>query len=232
MTRRSKSNKQWQNQIRLIAVSEISKAFKRAAIIQRVKDNIKKEGRVVTGGLVSPESSGSLEPARDDLFLTRKDKRKAISVRVYKVDNTTGLPSSIRVTTNVSRNHIDKKYWRLSTESPKGGFNVNEEGVDGITEWIKARATTIPFTTPSNGRGSDKPLNPNNPIEVQRLAFVISRSIRKRGIATRSSFDEPFYNRRTGVLATMRKSRVAVENRLVVLLGEQVADTISDNLFR
>ena len=65
------SRKQIQNRVRLIVVSEYSKAFRKEGIVKKIIERTKQQGRVVTGNLINPEKSESIYPSRDDLFLTK-----------------------------------------------------------------------------------------------------------------------------------------------------------------
>lgn len=204
------TRKQYQNRIRLIAVAEIAKQFRKAGIINAIVGKIKGSGLIVSGGLSNPNESGSLTPRRDDLFLAREDGKKAVSVRVYKISQ--GIPSSITIRTNI-RFGVAEKYFRLTKRSPSGGWNVSEEGFSRLKAWI--------VNSKANFKIDGKTLDKSKGYEVSKLAFVIKRSIQRNGLRKRYDFDNPFYYKNRGVLATLVKAQQNINDRLTDLFTEQ-----------
>lgn len=212
MTRR-----QYENQIRLIAVSETSKAFRKSGIIDAIVKIAKEKNHIASGNLINPLESNSITPNADDRWLVRK-KGRAIMVRVYKVVQ--GVPASIRIKTKVKYG-VDEKYYQLTTHSPKGKWFPNEEGINRLEDWIKQKsARGVSFTLPNRGKGRGKErkrMDPSNPVDVGRVAFAIANGIKKNGIKNRSNFFNPFEYKRTGVAATLNKAELKINDRLTDL---------------
>lgn len=212
MTRR-----QYENQIRLIAVSETSKAFRKSAIIDAIIKIAKEKNHIASGNLINPLESNSITPNADDRWLVRK-KGRAIMVRVYKVVQ--GVPASIRIKTKVQYG-VDEKYYQLTTHSPKNKWFPNEDGISRLEDWIKQKsARGMSFTLPNRGKGRKndrKRMDPSNPVDVGRVAFAIANGIKKNGIKNRSNFFNPFEYKRTGVAATLNKAELKINDRLTDL---------------
>lgn len=227
------TRKQYENQIRLIAVSETSKAFRKSAIISAIVKIAKEKNHIASGNLINPLVSDSITPNADDRWLVRKNKR-AIMVRVYKIVQ--GVPASIRIKTQVKYG-VDEKYYQLTTHSKKEKWFPSEDGINRLEDWIKqksARGTS--FYLPNRGKGRKnerKNIDPNNPIEVGRVAFAIANGIKKNGIKNRSNFFNPFNYKRTGVAATLNKAELKINDRLTDLFtseGTLSIDRIIDTL--
>jgi hypothetical protein len=211
------TRKQYENQIRLIAVSETSRAFRKSAIIKSIIKIAKEKNHIASGNLINPLESNSITPNADDRWLVRKNKR-AVIVRVYKIVQ--GVPASIRIKTQVKYG-VDEKYYQLTTHSTKKMWFPNEDGINRLEDWLKqksARGTS--FTLPSRGKGrknENKRMDPNNPVDVGRVAFAIANGIKKNGIKNRSNFFNPFNYKRTGVAATLNKAELRINDRLTDL---------------
>lgn len=211
------TRKQYENQIRLIAVSETSKAFRKSAIIKAILKIAKQKNHIASGNLIDPVKSNSIIPNADDRWLVRKNKR-AVIVRVYKIVQ--GVPASIRIKTQLKYG-VDERYYQLSTSSPKNKWFPNEDGINRLEDWIKqksARGTS--FTLPNRGKGrksEQKKMDANNPIHVGRVAFAIANGINKNGIKNRSNFLNPFEYKNSGVRATLNKAEIKINDRLTDL---------------
>lgn len=203
--------KQYQNRIRLIAVAEISKQFRKAGIIEAIRKKVRNSGLVVSGGLANPERSGSLIPTRDDLFLTRRDGKRAVDVKVHNLSQ--GIPENVSILTNVEFG-VSPRYYRLTERSPKGGWKIGREGINNIKQWITR--SKVEFTV--GGKRLDK----SNNTQVTKLAFAIRNKIQRKGLSKRYDFDNPFYYKNRGVKATLEKAQVNINNRLTDLFTEQV----------
>lgn len=215
------TRKQWQNRIRLIAVSEIIKEFRRSGIIKQIIKRAKEKDHIASGNLINPEKSNSLIPNRDDRFLTRRDQKRAISVRVYKVVQ--GIPSSITIRTNISYG-VDEKYYFLTEKSPAVKWHPNERGIDNLEKWVKQKAGRgKQFYLPSRGRKTieqKKVMDPNNPKDVIRVTFAIAKGLAKNGIK-KSSFANAFEYKKNGVYATLVKAETNINNRLTLLVEQE-----------
>lgn len=209
------TRKQYENQIRLIAVSETSRAFRKAGIIKAIIDIAKKKNHIASGNLINPLESNSITPNADDRWLVRKNKR-AIMVRVYKIVQ--GVPASIRIKTQLKYG-VDEKYYQLTTHSKKNKWFPGN--IDALEDWIKQKsARGLSFKLPNRGKGrgkETKKMDPNNPIDVGRVAFAIANGIKKNGIKNRSNFFNPFEYKRTGVAATLNKAELKINDRLTDL---------------
>ena len=122
------TRKQYENQIRLIAVSETSRAFRKSAIIKTIVKIAKQKNHIASGQLVNPSESNSITPNADDQWLVRGN-RKAVIVRVYSVKQ--GVPSSIRIKTQLKYG-VDERYYQLTTDSKKKKWFPNEEGINRL----------------------------------------------------------------------------------------------------
>ncbi len=220
------TRKQYENQIRLIAVSETSRAFRKSAIIKAIVKIAKQKNHIASGMLVNPSESNSITPNADDRWLV-PNKKKSVIVRVYSIKE--GVPSSIRIKTQLEYG-INEKYYQLTTHSKKKKWFPNRDGIDKLEDWIKQKSSRgISFTLPSRGKGRKKetrPMNPSNPIDVGRVAFAIANGIAKNGIKNRSNFFNPFEYKNTGVKATLNKAELRINDRLTELFTSQATISI------
>ena len=220
------TRKQYENQIRLIAVSETSRAFRKSAIIKTIVKIAKQKNHIASGQLVNPSESNSITPNADDQWLVRGN-RKAVIVRVYSVKQ--GVPSSIRIKTQLKYG-VDERYYQLTTDSKKKKWFPNEEGINRLENWIKQKsARGISFDLPSRGKDrkeAKKRMDSSNPIDVSRVAFAIANGIRKNGIKNRSNFFNPFKYKNTGVRATLDKAELKINDRLTELFTSEATISI------
>ncbi len=220
------TRKQYENQIRLIAVSETSRAFRKSAIIKAIVKIAKQKNHIASGQLVNPSESNSITPNADDQWLVRGG-RKAVIVRVYSVKQ--GVPSSIRIKTQLKYG-VDERYYQLTTDSKKKKWFPNEEGIDRLENWIKQKsARGVSFDLPSRGKDrkeAKKRMDSSNPIDVSRVAFAIANGIRKNGIKNRSNFFNPFKYKNTGVRATLEKAELKINDRLTELFTSEATISI------
>ena len=223
------TRKQYKNQIRLIAVSETSRAFRKSAIIKAIVKIAKQKNHIASGQLVNPSESNSITPNADDKWLVSNGK-KAVIVRVYGIKE--GVPSSVRIKTQLKYG-VDEKYYQLTTHSkklkpfPSGSGLVS---IDRLEDWIKQKSSRgLSFTLPSRGQGRKKetrPMDPSNPIDVGRVAFAIANGIKKNGIKNRSNFFNPFEYKNTGVRATLSKAETRINDRLTELFTSEATISI------
>lgn len=223
------TRKQYENQIRLIAVSETSRAFRKSAIIKAIVKIAKQKNHIASGKLTNPSESNSIIPNADDRWLVRNNK-KAVIVRVYGIKE--GVPSSVRIKTQLEYG-VDEKYYQLTTHSkklkpfPSGNGLVS---IDRLEDWIKQKSSRgLSFKLPSRGKGRKKetrPMDPSNPIDVGRVAFAIANGIKKNGIKNRSNFFNPFEYKNTGVKATLTKAEARINDRLTELFTSEATISI------
>lgn len=220
------TRKQYENQIRLIAVSETSRAFRKSAIIKAIVKIAKQKNHIASGRLINPSESNSITPNADDRWLVR-DTKKAIIVRVYNIKQ--GVPSSVRIKTQLEYG-VDEKYYQLTTHSKKKKWFPSREGIDALEDWIKQKsARGLSFKLPNRGKGRKKetrPMDPSNPIDVGRVAFAIANGIKKNGIKNRSNFFNPFEYKNTGVKATLTKAETRINDRLTELFTSEATISI------
>lgn len=228
------SRKQIQNRVRLIVVSEYSKAFRKAKIVERTIARAKQQGRVAAGNLINPEESESMFPARDDLFLTKlkssKFKLKSrvpVSVRIYKVykEMPVDLNIKIQVPGELSPHYRETSSLTLNVKRRK---RIGETGIDSIKDWIKNKMSRgVSFDIPKSSNGKSKGrLSPNDEVNIGRLAFGIANKIFERGLKTRTDFDKPFQE----IGSVMNKAKIITEKRVKLLMTEQ-AIPIMQNAF-
>lgn len=220
------TRKQYENQIRLIAVSETSKAFRKSAIIKAIVKIAKEKNHIASGMLINPSESNSITPNADDQWLVRKDK-KSIIVRVYNIKQ--GVPSSVRIKTQLIYG-VDEKYYQLTTHSEKKKWFPNEEGINRLEDWVRQKSSRgVSFKLPNRGSNRKKEtrsMDPTNPIHVSRVAFAIANGIKKNGIKNRSNFFNPFEYKNTGVRATLNKAEARINDRLTDLFTTEATISI------
>ena len=73
----------------------------------------------------------------------------------------------------------------------------------------------------ANFKIGGKALDKSKDHEVSKLAFVIKRSIQRKGLRKRYDFDNPFYYKNRGVEATLAKAQQNINDRLTNLFTEQ-----------
>ena len=228
------SRKQIQNRIRLIVVSEYSKAFRKEGIVKKVIERAKQQGKVVTGDLINPEKSESMYPSRDDLFLTKlkslKFKVKSrvpVSVRVYKVYKE--VPVDVKVKIQVPGG-LSPQYSQISSLANNQTRNwfPSESGIDSIKNWIRikmSKGTVFKVPKSSNGK-SRGTLSSGDEVNIARLAFGIANKINERGLNPdyKTDLDRPFKD----IGSVMNKAKVITEQRVQLLMVEQTIPIIEN----
>ncbi len=222
-----KSRKQYENQIRLIVVAETIKEFKKSAIIKSIVDNAKSLNLIASERLVNPSWSKSITPASDDRWLI-PGKRKAVIVRVY--NNKSGIPSTIRIVTQITGGYVDRRYYQLTDESKGKKFGVSEEGVERIKNWIKQKAARGKTWKLKKGN-KIRVANVNKPADIQKLAFFIARKIRKKGI-TSTGFTNPFKDSRKGITPTLDRAEIRINKRLTDLFADETVINVDRLMLR
>lgn len=231
------SRKQIQNRVRLIVVSEYSKAFRKAKIVERVIERAKQDNKVAFGNLINPEKSESMFPARDDLFLTKvkssKFKLKSrvpVSVRIYKVYRE--MPVDLRVRIQVP-GELSPQYAQTSSleKNLTRNWFPSESGIDSIKSWIKQKISMgVSFDIPKSSNGKDRGvLSASDDVNVGRLAFGIANKMNDRGLHPdyKTDFDKPFYE----ISSVMNKAKIITEKRVKLLMVEQAIPMMEDALF-
>ena len=203
------SEAQYKNRVKVIAVGAISKEFKRSAIIKKIVARIKSQGLVATGELSNPQATASILPTRDDRFLIAKD---SVVVKTAKIGpNKTPIATEIRVKITYGLN--EEKYFYLTEGSPNKKWFPN---VGKIESWIRIKKQRgLGFTE------LDKEW------KIRSTAFLIARSISKKGIEKRD-FLRPFDDKRTGVKASLARAEQKVTERLFDLYGTTLTDIQND----
>lgn len=175
------SPKQIQNLIKVVVVAALAKEFRKSQIIKRILENVKKNDQIASGSLSRPDVTGSITPSADDRWLIKPD---AVLVKVItKNKKVVGATVKLNI-----RYGIEPQYFWLSNKSP------NEKWwPDGykIEEWIKMKAAKGKRFTIKR-RGDERTMNPSNASEVASVAYLISRSISRKGIK-KTNLTDPFY---------------------------------------
>ena len=210
----ARSAKQYENEIKVIVVAALSREFKRSAIIDKVVAKAKSLNQVATKGLVNPSATASIIPYRNDRWLTEKN-----SVLVKVTNMKYGVPNLVRITLNLKYGLAEEYYW-LTKESPRAVWKPNGSQ---ILNWIKAKGDRGNFTY--NG----KPLNTLKEYQVKSVAFLISRSIGRKGIKKTDLFN-PFKDKKSGVEATVNKSLPNIYGRISDLYGASIEESVIEML--
>jgi len=195
---------QFKNKVKVITVARVGAEFKKAKIIKSILDSAKANGHVATGQLTTPSQSRSLTPFSDDRWLIRKDAVKVSAVALpNKEYAVTGL--TIRV-----RFGLNGKYQNLSQAFSEGKKWFPP--VNAIARWIRAK----------KGQGEFSDVSDKN---VRKVAFAIALKQEQNGIK-RTNFANRFFDRRTGVQATLNKGLRATEKRLDTLYATSIERSI------
>lgn len=195
---------QFNNRVKVIAVARVGAEFKKARIISRIIAAAKNEGHVATGKLTTPEKSRSLTPFSDDRWLIRKD---AVRVRSVELPSKEFAVLSIRF--NI-RYGLNGKYQNLSQSFASGKKWFPP--VNAIARWIRVKKGQGEFSNVA-----DK--------DVKKVAFAIARKQENKGIK-KTNFASAFFDRRTGVKATLRKGVKGMNKRLDELYAASVENSI------
>lgn len=166
------SKKQYENFVRTITVAAVAKQFKKAKIVERLVKRAISDGKIATGGLSRPDLTNSVIPTRDDRWLLSKD---SVIINIGKVDE--GLPKSISVELNVSFG-TDPDY-AFTRKDINADYPLKFPNINRIKTWIKAKSDRglMSFSY------KNKPADLNNEKVVNRIAYLISRKIKKEGIS-------------------------------------------------
>lgn len=183
------SRRAFENRVRVIAVAKIGSAFRRARIVERIIASARSNNHIATGKLVSPRKTRSITPFSDDRWLIRKD---AIRVRALKLPSNQYIVSDLRVKLRYGLNY---RYLALASYTPKS----KAASTEAIARWIRNKGASGGF---KNSKGGALNLSSNK--QVNSLAFVIARSIRKKGVK-KTSFANHFINKTNGVEATLNR---------------------------
>lgn len=213
---------QIRNQVKVIVVAALAKEFRKAEIIKRIIAIAKKEDHIATGALIRPDATGSINPSADDRWLISPDSVKVFVSKGKTIVN--GI--SVRVKLKYG---VEPQYFWLSGKSPGKKWWPNG---DRIEEWIRQKARKGKSFTIKE-RGGERSMDPNSASDVNRVAFVISRSIARKGIK-KTGLTDPFFGDR-GVLKTANKAVAAYTARIYQLFGSvitQQQEQIFTNLLK
>lgn len=200
----------FENRVKVIAVAKIGNAFKKAQIVNRIIQSAKAQNHIATGKLTTPKSSRSIIPFSDDRWLVRKD---AITVRAVSLPSGQYMVSKFRVRLRYGLNF---RYQALASYTPKQKVASHS----AIAQWIVSKGERGGFK-----HSSGRPLNLTNKNEVNSLAYVIARSIRRKGVR-KTSFANHFMNRQTGVEATLNRGMRDFMARLDQLYATSIETSI------
>lgn len=199
-----RSPKQIQNMIKVIVVAALAKEFRKSEIIKRIIKNAKKNDHIATGGLIRPDVSGAIDPSADDKWLIKPD---SVIVRVISTGS-----QVVGVTVRLNIKHgVEPQYFWLSGKSPDKKWWPNGERIE---EWIKLKARRGKVFTITE-RGVKRNMDPSNISDVNRVSYVISRSIAKKGIK-KTDLTDPFYGDK-GVLKSVERARKTYTARIYEL---------------
>lgn len=201
---------QIRNQVKVIVVAALAKEFRKSQIIKRIIAIAKKEDHIATGALVRPDMSGAITPSRDDRWLIKPD---AVQVFVSK-GKTTINGISVRIKIEYG---VEPQYFWLSNKSPNKKWWPNGYKIE---EWIRLKAARGK-TFRIKERGGERTMDPSNPSDVNRVAFVISRSLAKKGIR-KTGLTDPFFGEH-GVLKTVNRAVARYTARIYELFGTIIA---------
>lgn len=210
----ARSAKQYENQIKVIIVAALIREFKKSAIIDKVVAKAKSLNQVATKGLINPSATASIIPYRNDGWLTDKN-----SVSVKVADIKYGVPNLVRITLKLKYGLAEEYYW-LTKESPK---SIWRPSGNQIINWIKAKGDRGNFLYNGN------PLNTSKEYQVKSVAFIISRSIGRKGIKKTDLFN-PFKDKRSGVEATVNKALPNIYGRISDLYGASIEESVVEML--
>lgn len=199
-----RSPKQIENQIRVIVVAALAKEFRKSQIIKRIIAIAKKNDHIATGALIKPSATASITPSSDDRWLIKRD---AVQVKVMKGKS---LPSGVLVRLKIEFG-IEPQYFWLSERSPDKRWWPNGTAIEN---WIKLKARRGKRFYIKQ-RGGEKVMDPGNPSDVSRVAYVISRHLAANGIK-KTGLTEPFYGD-YGVYSTMRRAKSRYQARIYEL---------------
>jgi len=206
----ARSAKQYENQIKIVIVAQLSKQFRRAAIVDKIVARAESLNQVASKGLVSPESSKSIIPSRNDRWLINKN-----SVIVKVGSMMYGVPEFVSIRINLEYG-LSKEYFWLTRESPRVAWRP-----DGakIVNWIKSKGDRGGFTY------KGKRLDVSDDRKVRAVSYAISKGIERKGIKKTSLFN-PFNNKRSGVEATVDKAFPAIYERMNLLYGVELESAV------
>lgn len=213
------SSKQIANRVRTVTAFAVIKEFRRSKIIENIVKSAQANGHIATGDLISPESSNSIVPFRDDLWLTpRKGVKQIIKVRVYQTKF--GMPSTINVTVNLGDYGIHKRYSALSKEqvpvhNRNQDYSSFDKGdmIERIIHWMEYKMDRGHRFYYSVKKGETKVLSQGDEIYKPTAAFAIMRSLASKG-PDKTNFAKAFNDSRYGVQATLRRAIPIVEDRI------------------
>lgn len=179
----ARTKRQYENEIRTIVVAKVANEFRRAKLVSQVISNAKNNGQVVTGGLISPDTSGSIFPSADDKWLINRD---SVSVEVGSIDKLTKLPLEVRVEVDIEYG-LNYKYWWLSTESGQKSWKP-----DGwkIENWVENKMRKGKQFYIINPNGTRRPAQ-QNAMDRNRVSYMVFRKISEKGI-DKTNLTDPF----------------------------------------
>lgn len=217
------SKRQYENFIRTIVVAAVAKEFRRAKIVEGIVKRAKADGKVATGGLIRPDVTGSIIPTRDDRWLLDK---KSVQVNVGRV--VYNVPLKISVELNIEYGtDPDYVFTRSDTDAqwPRGTF----PDVNKIKTWIVAKTSRGLL----NFKYRNKPLDVSNEKQIERVAYVVGRSISRKGVNRKykSDYFKPVKNQVQKVLeAGISKASDRIIEKYQEELYSSVINTIDTNV--
>lgn len=204
---------QFRNRVKTIVVAKVSNEFKRAAIVKRILENAKDKGHVSTGKLTNPSGSRSITPFSDDRWLIRKD---AVRISVVELPSRQYMVSNIRVTVRYGLNY---RYQQLASYTAK---NIWTPPREDIAQWIKNK-----INQGKTFEYGGKRLIATDETKIKKLSYIIARSIGEKGIK-KTSFANPFINKRNGVEPTLNRGIAKAMERIDFLYATSVDRAVTN----
>jgi len=215
----ARSRAQYENEIRTIVVGRVSTYLRKAKIVSRIIDAAESDDFIAFGDFIDPEKSKSFSPSRDDQWLLDKD---SVLVDVAMKD---GFPSVVTIVVKISLG-VNEKYYYFNPKVKKktwwpSGWETSRGA--GIKNWIKQKIRNGQDFWYDNPKDREK-YDVNNPNDgnINRISYVISRSIKEKGLGVRPKVFNP-YDNADKILA---KALLSAEDRIVELYKVAIEEAV------
>ena len=210
---------QYENQIRTIVVGRVSTYLRKAKIVSKIIEAAENDDFIAFSNFINPQKSNAFNPSKEDQWLLDTD---SVLVDVTMKD---GMPSEVSIVVKITLGLSEKYYYFHPKVKKKKWWpsGWDTERGEGIKNWIKQKIRNgqeFWYDNPKDREQYD--INDPNDPNINRLSYVISRSISEKGLDVRPGVFKP-YDQAESVLA---KALESAENRIVELYKVAIEEAV------
>lgn len=221
----ARTRAQYENEVRTIVVGRVSNYLKKAQIVSKIINAAQGDDFIAFENFINPKNSSAFNPSREDEWLLDRD---SVLVDVAMKD---GLPSEITIVVKITLG-LNEKYYYFHPKADKkkwwpSGWDTSRG--EGIKNWIRQKIRRGQEFYYDNPKDRKKYIvnDPNDP-NVNRVSYVISRSIRDKGLDVRPKVFKPYDDAESVLAKALESAEKRILELYKVTIGEAIGLAFED----